>query len=76
MNSRKVVFSNPDDIMAFVEIVGRYPFQMDMKSGSRTVDAKSLLGLMNLGCDREIELRVYENECQELFRDIEKYLAA
>ena len=40
------------------------------------VDAKSLLGLMNLGFNKEIELKVYEDECQDLLQDIEKYLAA
>lgn len=49
---------------------------MDMKRGRYIVDAKSLLGLMNLGFQNEIELKVYEEECDDLWKDIEKYVAA
>ena len=40
------------------------------------VDAKSLLGLMNLGFHREIELEVHEEECEDLRKDIEEFIAA
>ncbi len=76
MSRKTVVFSNPDDVMNFVKVVEKYPYDMDMKSGRCIVDAKSLLGLMNLGFNKEIELKVYEDECQDLLQDIEKYLAA
>lgn len=76
MSRKTVVFSNPDDVMNFVKAVEKYPYDMDMKSGRCVVDAKSLLGLMNLGFNKEIELKVYEDECQDLLQDIEKYLAA
>ena len=42
----------------------------------RSVTSLSLLGLLNLGLNRKIELRVYEEECQELFRNIEQYVVA
>lgn len=76
MNKKIVVFQNPDDVVEFVKKVEKYPFNMDMKRGKYIVDAKSLLGLMNLGCKTEIELKVYEEDCEELFKDIEKYVAA
>ena len=49
---------------------------MDMKRGRYVVDAKSLLGLMNLGFHREIELEVHEEDCEDLRRDIEEFIAA
>lgn len=76
MSSRTVVFSNPDDVMNFVKTVEKYPYDMDMKSGRCIVDAKSLLGLLNLGCNKEIELNVYDDECQDLFHNIERYVVA
>lgn len=76
MSKKTVVFSNPDDVMNFVKTVEKYPYDMDMKSGRCIVDAKSLLGLMNLGFNKKIELEVHEDECQELLQDIKKYLAA
>lgn len=76
MNRKTVMFSSPDEVMNFVKTVERYPYDMDVKRGKSIVDAKSLLGLLNLGLNRMIELRVYEEECQELFRNIEQYVVA
>ena len=49
---------------------------MDLESGRAVVDAKSLLGLMNLGLNKEIELKVYDENCQDLFDEISEYFAA
>ena len=76
MSKRIVVFQNPSDILEFVRKVEKYPYDMHMKRGRYIVDAKSLLGLMNLGFQNEIELKVYEEECDDLWKDIEKYVAA
>ena len=73
MSSRTIAFSNPDDVMNFVRTVEKYPYDMDVRRGKCIVDAKSLLGLLNLGCNRKVELHVYGEECQDLFQNIEKY---
>ena len=46
---------NPDEVMNFVKTVEKYPYDMDVKRGKSIVDAKSLLGLLNLGLNRKIE---------------------
>ena len=63
MSTKSVIFSNPDDVM-------------DMKRGRYIVDAKSLLGLMNLGFDQKIELKVYDEECDDLWKELDKFVAA
>ena len=74
--SKNVIFSNPGDVIDFVKIVEKYPFDMDMKRGRYIVDAKSLLGLMNLGFDQKIELKVYDEECDDLWKELDKFVAA
>lgn len=76
MNNRTIVFSNPDDVVNFVQTVEKYPYDMDMKRGSCVVDAKSLLGLLHLGFNQKIELSVYNDECQDLFQNISRYVVA
>ena len=76
MNKTIVKFKNPDDSRNFVKTVEKYPFNMDMKSGKYIVDAKSILGLMTLGLNKKIELKVYEDNCGDLLRDIQPYVAA
>ena len=74
MSTKNVIFSNPGDVIDFVKIVEKYPFDMDMKRGRYIVDAKSLLGLMNLGFDQKIELKVYDEECDDLWKELDKFV--
>lgn len=76
MNEMKVVFSDPKDVLDFVNIVEKYPYTMDMKRGKFIVDAKSILGIMNLGLCNEIELTVYADDCSELKKDLKNFVAA
>ena len=76
MRKRTVIFRKVEDMLDFVKKVENYPYNMDMKSGRFTVDAKSLFGLLNLGLERKIELKVYYEDCDALFDDIAPYLVA
>ena len=76
MSTRNVIFSNPDDVINFLKIVEKYPYDMDMKRGRYIVDAKFLLGLMNLGLNHKIELKVYDETCDDLWKELEQYVAA
>lgn len=76
MSEINVTFKNPNEVLDFVNKVVKYPFDMDLSRGSIVVDAKSLLGIMNLGFNQIVNLIVYSEECEELCHDIEKYIAA
>lgn len=76
MSKKMIVFQKPADVLDFVNKVGKYPFDMDMKRGRFIVDAKSILGIMNLGFKNEIELQVYHDQCDDLWCDISEYFAA
>lgn len=76
MSEINVTFKNPNEVLDFVSRVAKYPYDMDLSRGSIVVDAKSLLGIMNLGFNQVVNLKVYSEECDSLCRDIEKYIAA
>ena len=76
MREMNLTFRNPDEVLDFVKTVEKYPFDMDLCRGSVVVDAKSLLGIMNLGFNQTVSLKIYSNDCNELFQNIEKYKAA
>ena len=76
MSEMNLTFRNPDEVLDFVKTVEQYPFDMDLCRGSVVVDAKSLLGIMNLGFNQTVNLKIYSNDCNELFQNIEKYKAA
>ena len=73
MSELKLVFHQPEDIMEFVNVVQNFPYDMVMKKGSLIVDAKSLLGLMNLGLQQEVKLQVYEEHCEDLKEAVQKF---
>ena len=76
MREMNLTFRNPDEVLDFVKTVEQYPFDMDLCRGSVVVDAKSLLGITNLGFNQTVNLKIYSNDCNELFQNIEKYKAA
>lgn len=75
MNCFNVTFRNPEEILSFLNTVEKYDITMDMRRGRLIVDAKSLLGLMNLGLNNIAELRVYGDDNQ-LRQEISRYIAA
>ena len=75
MNEINVTFKSPDEILEFVNTVSKYEFDMDMRRGRAVVDAKSILGIMNLGLNNVIELKMYADDCAELQEKIAKYAA-
>ena len=75
MNCFNVTFKNPEEILSFLNTVEKYDITMDMKRGRLVVDAKSLLGLMNLGLNNVAELRVY-GDVSQLRQEISRYIAA
>lgn len=76
MNELNITFKTLNDVADFVTKVEKYPFSMDLSLGSVVIDAKSLMGIMNLGLNQVISLKVYAEEWPELHQEIEKYIAA
>ncbi|MGN0158495.1 MAG: HPr family phosphocarrier protein [Brotaphodocola sp.] len=74
MKALKVTFKNAEEILEFVKKVEKYPYPMDLTDENIMVDAKSILGLIHLGCDRVATLTVHADEQTELCRDIEKFI--
>lgn len=75
MSEMKLTFKTPNEIYEFVNTVSKYEFDIDVRRGRVVVDAKSLLGIMHLGLNSELELKMHSEECAELCAELEKYAA-
>ncbi len=69
-----------EHVKRFVNILNKYDFDMDLRSGRHVVDAKSILGIFSLDLSRVISLEVYAKEEQAaqmaaLQEDIKPFLA-
>ena len=75
MSEMKITFKHPEEIREFVNTVSKYEFDMDMRKGRVVVDAKSLLGIMHLGLNSVMELKMYSDDCEARQKKIAKYAA-
>ena len=66
MGEMKLTFKTPNEIVEFVNTVSKYEFDIDVRRGRVVVDAKSLLGIMHLGLNSVLELKMHSGDCQEL----------
>lgn len=61
MQQVNVKFNNVNQIRQFVDIIDKFDSTFDLGEGRRTVDAKSILGVMALDLTRPLRLR-YDSE--------------
>ena len=45
MTVKKVQFESMDEVNRFLDVTEHFPFAVDLKRGSRTVNGKSILGV-------------------------------
>ena len=75
MKSVLIRLSLVENVNNFVNIVTRYPYEMDLRAGRHVVDAKSILGIFSLDLSRPITLEIYSDDCNDLLEQIKPFLA-
>ena len=74
MKSIPIKLSFAEEVKAFVNVVSRYPYDMDLRAGRHVVDAKSILGIFSLDLSKPISLEVYADECKDLESDLKSFI--
>ena len=75
MRTATIRLSLVETVNKFVNIVSRYPFDMDLRAGRHVVDAKSVLGIFSLDLSRPITLEIYSEDCDDLLEEIKPFIA-
>ena len=75
MKTVNIRLSLVENVNKFVNIVSRYPYEMDLRAGRHVVDAKSILGIFSPDLSKPISLEIYGDECEELMKEIEPFVA-
>ena len=73
MKSVMIRLSLVENVNKFVNVVSRYPFEMDLRAGRHVVDAKSILGIFSLDLSRPITLDIYSDDCDKLLEEIKPF---
>ena len=74
MKSVMIRLSLVENVNNFVNIVTRYPFEMDLRAGRHVVDAKSILGIFSLDLSKPIALEIYSDDCDDLLEQIKGFV--
>ncbi len=75
MKSVTVDLSLSQNVKDFVNKVSKYPYDIDLRSGRYIINAKSMLGIYSLDLNKPITLEIYSDDCDELLKDIEQFIA-
>lgn len=73
MKSIPIKLSFAEEVKAFVNVVSRYPYDMDLRAGRHVVDAKSILGIFSLDLSKPISLEVYADNCDDLLAELKSF---
>lgn len=75
MRSVNIKLNLMTDGAKFVQIVGTYPYDMDLRSGRHVVDAKSILGIFSLDWSKPVTMEIYSEDCEDLLNEIKPFIA-
>ena len=56
MKKLRIRLESPKDVEEFVNIASKYDYDIDLRSGVVYIDAKSFLGVLTLGLEREMDV--------------------
>ncbi len=59
MTNTKIMFHSVEEIEEFVNHANTVANDIDLSSGSRMVDAKSMLGVLAMGVDKYLEMHFH-----------------
>jgi len=69
-----IKLSLAENVKKFVNIVNKYPYEIDLRSGRHVVDAKSILGIFSLDLSKPITVEIYSDDCDDLLEEIREYI--
>ena len=75
MKQISIKLSLAENVKTFVNMVNRYPYDMDLRAGRHVVDAKSILGIFSLDLSKPIDLNIHsENQIDEILTTLAPYI--
>lgn len=74
MKAVNIKLSLAENVKTFVNIVNKYPYDVDLRAGRHVVDAKSILGIFSLDLSKPIAMEVYDDVCDDLLEEIKPFI--
>lgn len=74
MKKYPIRFNNLEEVTTFVKTVNRYDCDMDLCRGSIIIDAKSILGIMTIFSEADLELAIHTNDQESILKSLSAFL--
>lgn len=71
----KIILNDPEDVKEFVKAASKCPADIDLKSGSIYLDAKSFLGVLTMGIKKELSVICAKHD-ETFIRSVQKFAVA
>ena len=71
----KIKLNSPDEVREFVKAASNCPADIDLKSGAVYLDAKSLLGVLTMGLQREMKV-ICAMDDETFMKSVQKFAIA
>lgn len=74
MTTANIKLTLAENVKKFVNIVAKYPYEIDLRAGRHVVDAKSILGIFSLDLSNPVIIEIYSDECDDLMDEIQEFI--
>jgi len=74
MKTVNIKLSLAENVKNFVNIVNKYPYEIDLRSGRHVVDAKSILGIFSLDLSKPVIVEIYSDDCDDFLEEIKTFI--
>ncbi len=74
MKTCNILLSSINDVKNFVNLVGRFDYDIDLASGRYIVDAKSIMGIFSLDLSKPIAVEIHSDSCDDLLEALKPYI--
>lgn len=71
----RIKLNSVDDAVSLVNKLSEYDCEADLISGCYYADAKSIVGVMGIGIQREMLLVVHSDEQNKIKKDLERFIS-
>ena len=74
MKSVKIELGMAESVKKFVNVLNKYPYEIDLRSGRFLIDAKSLLGIFSLDLSKPVIMEVHDDNCDDLLANLKEFI--
>jgi phosphocarrier protein HPr len=74
MTTANIKLTLAENVKKFVNIVAKYPYEIDLRAGRHVVDAKSILGIFSLDLSNPVIIEIYSDECDDLMDELAEFI--